>query len=245
MARKTKNVTRMKRLLEHTQVKPLPEWKHAFTAHRKIQKMTDKQFQVYSACIDHARGKSDIKKFFPLGDVSHIEELKKHDKDALDSLARNLGSKQQLSRWHRKLWSNASEKKAGGYGSALKSLGKGAVRVGKYIVSKGVQLAKAAWSTTKKFVQSMGRLGKKALKWVIDPANVSKIAGLIDLVKQGVSVAKLIADMGQAGPIPESELATVSDDKKKSVASVMDASDATSGDDSEDDGVTVGEMGED
>ena len=205
--------------------------------------MTDKQFQLYSAVIDHARGKSNIKHFYPLGDVSHLDELKKHDKDALDSLARNLGSKQQLSRWHRKLWSNAAEKEAGGYGATFV---RGAKTIAKYALKKGISLAKAAWSTTKKFASAMGRFGAKAAKWVVN--NQSKIAGFIELIKSGVSVAKMIADMGEAGPIPEAELATVSDEKKKKVSAVMDQAtddEGSSGDDSEDDGVTVGEMGED
>ena len=47
MARgKASEIRKVRKLLEHTQVKQLPEWKDAFSAHRQIQKMTDKQFQV-------------------------------------------------------------------------------------------------------------------------------------------------------------------------------------------------------
>ncbi len=241
MARgKAAQIRKIKKLLEHTQVKQLPKWENAYGAHRQIQKMTDKQFQVYSAVIDHHRKRANIKDFYPLADEKHIDDLKGEDSAAVDSLARNLGSKNQLARWHRKTWSNAMEKKGSGWASAAGSAVK---KTAKYLAEKGVSLAKAAWATTKKVVSSLGKLGNKALKWALDPNNQKKIANLIELVKQGIGVAQLIGGLGDSGPIPAKELETVSVEKKASVDAIMDDDDDdSSGDDSEDDGLTVGEM---
>jgi len=243
-----------KKLFEHTQVKPLPQWKNALQAHRQIQKMTDKQFQLYSAIIDHTRGKADIKKFYPMADVKLIDELKKENPEAIDSIARNLGSKNQLSRWHRKQWSNAvtkgkEQEEAGGWGSALssgaKAVGKTALKVGKFLAKHGVSAAKAAWNTVKKIGNQMKKIGVAAGKWFMDPGNQEMVGKFLELVKQGADVVNLIANMGAAGPIPAEELETVSVEKKSKVDALMDDSDyVSSGDDSEDEGLTVGEMGE-
>ena len=242
MARKKTKIAQVKKLLEHTKIKPLPEWKDAFTAHRQIQKMTDKQFQIYSAIVDHHRGKVDIKKFYPMVDTKHIDALKGVDKEALDSLARNMGSKGQLSRWHRKTWSHSM--KGGSIGSALKTGAKVTMKAAKYLAKKGVELAGKMWNTTKKVVSQLGKLGKSALTWALNPDNQKKIANLIELVKQGIGVAQLIGGLGDSGPIPAKELETVSADKKADVAALMDdTDDDTSGDESTDEeGKTVGEM---
>ena len=264
MARvRKKHQAQYNKLFEHTKVKPFPKWNNALQAHRQIQKMTDKQFQLYSAIIDHTRGKADIKKFYPMADMKLVDEMKGENPEAMDSLARNLGSKNQLSRWHRKVWSNATSKskfqvnmvtkggeKAGGIGSAMvsgaKAIGKGALKVGKYLAKHGASLAKKAWNTAKKVGTQMKKLGVAAGKWFMDPGNQSRVAQFIELVKQGAQVVDLIANMGAAGPIPAADLETVSVEKKNKVDALMDDSDyASSGDDSADEGgKTVGEMGD-
>ncbi len=262
MARvRKKHQAQYNKLFEHTRVKPFPKWNNALQAHRQIQKMTDKQFQLYSAIIDHTRGKADIKKFYPMVDMKLVDEMKGENPEALDSLARNLGSKNQLSRWHRKQWSNATgdgkskfqvdmQTKGAGLGSALvsgaKAVGKAAVKVGKFLAKHGASLAKKAWNTAKKVGAQMKKLGTAAAKWFMDPSNQSRVAQFIELVKQGAQVVDLIANMGAAGPIPAADLETVSIDKKNKVDALMDDSDyASSGDDSADEGgLTVGEMGD-
>lgn len=252
MARvRKKHQAQYNKLFEHTKVKPFPKWNNALQAHRQIQKMTDKQFQLYSAIIDHTRGKADIKKFYPMADMKLVDEMKGENPEAMDSLARNLGSKNQLSRWHRKQWSNATKggEKAGGIGSAIvsgaKAIGKGAMKVGKFLAKHGASLAKKAWNTAKKVGSQMKKLGSAAAKWFMDPSNQSRVAQFIELVKQGAEVVNLIANMGAAGPIPAADLETVSVEKKNKVDALMDDSDYASSDDSADEGgLTVGEMGD-
>ena len=111
------------------------------------------------------------------------------------------------------------------------------------MLSKGLKLGKAMWNTAKKFGVGMAKMGKKAFDWATNPKNLATIEKMIALVKQGVEVGQLIAGLGAAGPIPAAELKTVDAKKEAAVADVMDADDyVSSGDDSPDEGKTVGEM---
>lgn len=250
MARSKKALmAKAKKIFEHTQVKPLPKWKNAFQAHRQVQKMTDKQFQLYSAVIDHSRGKVVIKKFYPFIDTSLIDHLKNEDKETLDSLARNMGSKHQLSRWHRKVFSKQMSK-AGGWGSSIAKgaeyAGKGVVKVGKFLVKHGVRLVKKCWNSVKAVGRQLKKIGGKALKWVTNPANIETLEKIVKLIGDGAQVAKVIMDLGAAGPLPAADLPKVTEEQTKETEDILDAKDYASGDsgddEKDDEGKTVGEM---
>ena len=133
-------------LLRHSKIKAFPKWTGPASV-MDISKMTAKQHNLYSAIIDHVRGKSDIKDFYPLLETKQLEELKSHDPKILKKLSKHVGSKAALVRFHRRVFSEAKKlqdhMKAGG-------LGDSALKVARFLGEKGVQLAKAAWSTASK-----------------------------------------------------------------------------------------------
>ncbi len=248
--KKNKTTKKVSDLLQHTKVKPLAEWKNAHQAHKHIQKMDANQLALYSAVIDHARGKTDIKHMYPFADTKLIDAgFKDHDKHAIASLARNSGSANSLARWHRKVWAGASsgksfDKKASGIGSALKSGGKAIAKGAKWLASKGVSLAKAAWATTKKIGLQMKKMGAKATKWMLNPKNISKLNNIVELIKSGVSVVKMLQDMGAAGPLPADALDQVSKEHRSAVEDILgDDSESSSADEDDDEGgMTLEEM---
>ena len=206
-----------KRLLEHSKIKPLPKWTGPSSI-MNINKMTEKQHALYSAIIDHVRGKGNIKDFYPLIDEKHLEELKSHDPKILKKLAKHTGSKASLVRFHRRVFSEAKrlddEKKAGGFGST-------AAKVGKFLAEKGVALAKAAWSTTAKVAKNLAKIGAKAAKWVVN--NPQKVAQLVNLVKSGIEIGKAIGDMA-GGPVSSADLSHIKLEQKQSVDKALEES---------------------
>ncbi len=212
----------LKQLLAHTQVKKFPVWKNTGNAHQAILNLSPKQLALYSAIVDHSKNKTDIKQLYPtISDesIKAIDDLKNHDKHALDSLARNSGSKNSLARWHRKVWSKSLDKTAGGF---MSSVGK----AGKYLASKGVSLAKSAWKTASKVAMQLKKVGAAALQWALNPKNMEKIAGMIALIQQGIEVGKAISKMGQGGPpVDQAELDNVGQEKKDAVNAALETTD--------------------
>ena len=205
-----------KRLLEHSKIKPLPKWSGPASI-LNISNMTPKQHNLYSAIIDHVRGKGNIKDFYPLIDEKHLEELKSHDPKLLKKLAKHTGSKASLVRFHRRVFSEAKkmdEKKGGGLGST-------AAKVGKFLAEKGVALAKAAWSTTAKVAKNLAKIGAKAAKWVVQ--NPQKVAQLVNLVKSGIEIGKAISDMA-GGPVNAADLSHIKIDQMQSVDKALQES---------------------
>ena len=205
-----------KRLLEHSKIKPLPKWTGPASI-MNISKLTTKQHNLYSAIIDHVRGKSDIKDFYPLIDEKHLEQLKSHDPKILKKLAKHTGSKAALVRFHRRVFSEAKKldgKKAGGFGET-------ALKVGKFLAEKGVALAKSAWTTTAKVAKNLAKLGAKAANWVI--SNPQKVAQLVNLVKSGIEIGKAIGDMA-GGPVSSADLSHIKIEQKQSVDKALEES---------------------
>ena len=209
----------IKKYLEHSKVQKFPEWSGPSSV-MDISKLTKKQHALYSSIIDHARGKTDIKDWYPMLDTKIIDELKEHDPKALKSLAKHTGSPAALTRWHRRVFS--AQKQAGGLGSA-------AAKVGAFLVEKGVPLAKAAWNTAAKAAKSLAKLGAKAAKWVVN--NPQKVAQLVNLVKSGIEIGKAIGDMS-AGPVQAADLSHINLQTRHAVLDALEESETES--DSED-----------
>jgi len=176
-----------------------------------LSKLTDKQHQLYSAVIDHARGKSDARTWYPGLDHRIIEDarLAEDHPEAIKSLARNTGSKQALGRWHRKVYG-----KAGGIGST-------AAKIGTFLVEKGVSLAKKAWSTASACAKSLARLGQKALTWVAN--NPKKIQNIVSLIKDGISIGQALGQM-TGGPIAPTQYQNIDPQQTKEVDAVIESS---------------------
>ena len=213
----------IKRLLAHSKIKPFPKWTGPASI-LDIHKLTSKQLALYSAILDHVRGKANITDFYPLLKPSDLDHLKKHDPEILKKLAHHAGSRASLVRFHRRVFSEANKlKQAGGFAAT-------ATKVGSFLAEKGVSLAKAAWNTASKAAKSLARLGAKAAKWVVN--NPEKVANLVELVKSGLEIGKVIADMGGAGPVSSADLSRVSIERVHSVDKALQESSTES--DSED-----------
>ena len=211
-----------KKLIAHSKIKPFAKWTGPASL-MDISKLSPKQHALYSAIIDHVRGKADIKDFFPLVDEKDLEELKEHDPKILKKLAKHTGSKAALVRFHRRVFSEAEKlKSAGGIGSTV-------AKVSTFLAEKGVALAKAAWSTASKVAKNLAKIGAKAAKWVVE--NPKKIANIVELVKSGLEIGKVIHDMSQ-GPVSAADLSHISMDKIQDVDKALDESSTES--DSED-----------
>ena len=205
----------IRKYLAHSKVKPFPKWTGPSSV-MDISKLTNKQHALYSAIVDHARGKTDIGDWYPMLDKKILKNLEEHHPKALKSLAKHTGSKAALTRWHRRVFTAARKaKEAGGFGSA-------AAKVGTFLAEKGVSLAKAAWSTAAKAAKSLAKLGAKAAKWVVE--NPQKIAQLVNLVKSGIEIGNAISKMGSGGPIDPKILEHVNIQQKQSVDAALEES---------------------
>ena len=205
----------IRKYLAHSKVKPFPKWTGPSSV-MDISKLTNKQHALYSAIVDHARGKTDIGDWYPMLDKKILKNLEEHHPKALKSLAKHTGSKAALTRWHRRVFTAARKaKEAGGFGST-------AAKVGTFLAEKGVSLAKAAWSTAAKAAKSLAKLGAKAAKWVVE--NPQKIAQLVNLVKSGIEIGNAISKMGSGGPIDPKILEHVNIQQKQSVDAALEES---------------------
>ena len=164
--------------------------------------------------IDHARGKSDARTWYPGLDHRIIEDarLAEDHPEAIKSLARNTGSKQSLGRWHRKVYGKAG--KAGGFGST-------AAKIGSFLLEKGVSLAKKAWSTASACAKSLAKLGQKALTWVA--SHPKEIQNIVSLIKDGISIGQALGQMS-AGPIQKTDYANIDPGQRKDVDDVIESS---------------------
>ena len=201
----------IRKYLAHSKIKSFPKWSGPSSV-MDISKLTKKQHALYSSVIDHARGKTDINDWYPMLDTKLIDELKQHDRKALKSLAKHTGSPASLTRWHRRVFS--AQKRAGGFGSA-------AAKVGKFLVEKGVPLAKSAWNTAAKCAKSLAKLGAKALKWTVE--HPEKVAQLVNLVKSGIEIGNAISKIGK-GPIDQASLEHVDVQQQHSVDAALEES---------------------
>ena len=213
--RSTKHHKEIKKYLAHSKVKPFPAWEGPSSV-MDISKLDKKQHALYSSIVDHARGKTDINDWYPMLDSKMIDPLKKHNPEALKSLAKHTGSPASLTRWHRRVFS--AQKQAGGFGSA-------AAKVGAFLVEKGVPLAKAAWNTAAKAAKSLAKLGAKAAKWVVN--NPQKVAQLVNLVKSGIEIGKAIGDMS-AGPVQAADLSHINLQTRTAVEDALEESETES-----------------
>ncbi len=236
---------KMTKLLQHTKVKAFPKWKNTGHAVNTVQNMDKNQTLFYQACLDHARGKSDITDFYPGLSPATVKDIVSHrDHPALDSLARNAGSQTGLARWHRQQFTKATSKKAGNWAT---SAGKKVVAGIAYAAEKGVELAKKFWGTVQSAARELKKFGQKAAAWVA--RNPEKISKMIGLVAQGFQVYKAIKELSGDQVIPEDVEEKVSDDKKAKVEALMKAESKDEDDDEwtdseaeSDDGMTVEEM---
>ncbi len=258
---------KMTKLLQHTKVKAFPKWKNTGHAVNTVQNMDKNQTLFYQACLDHARGKSDITDFYPGLSPATVKDIESHsDHPALDSLARNAGSSSGLARWHRQQFTKSAggwvqlDKKGGlkeslTKGVKLKKAGNWATSAGKklvagiaYAAEKGVELAKKFWGTVQSAARELKKFGQKAAAWVA--RNPEKISKMIGLVAQGFQVYKAIKELSGDQVIPEDVEEKVSADKKAKVEALMkseskdedDGDEWTDSDAESDDGMTVEEM---
>ena len=228
-------------LLAHQKgIKQLPEWKNHHDMLHKVGKMTAKQHALYTACLDHVAGDTNIHDHYIGLKEDLFDDLKKQDKKALADLQKHSGSQLELQRWHRKA---VSHKLAGsmfsGVGSAIasgaKSIGsaavKGVKKVGSWLAEKGVNLAQSAWNTAKKAVAGLKQIGGKAMAWFNE--DPKRLVQLMEVVKSGVSIVQALQGSG-AGKELEKE-AGVSEERQTQITSVLDDTDTDDTDEDEED----------
>jgi len=216
-------------LLAHQKgIKQLPDWTNHHDMLHKVGKMTAKQHALYTACIDHVMGDANIHDHYIGIKEDIFDDLKKQDKKALADLQKNSGSQLALQRWHRKAVSH--KLRAGGWASGIgsafvsgvKSTGKAALsgvkKVGSFLLDKGMNLARSAWSTVKSAAAGLQKIGGKVMTWFNE--DPKRLVQLMEVVKSGVSIVKALQQSG-AGKELEKE-AGVSEERQTQITSVLD-----------------------
>ena len=216
-------------LLAHQKgIKQLPDWTNHHDMLHKVGNMTKKQHALYTACIDHVMGDTNIHDHYIGIQESIFDDLKKQDKKALADLQKNSGSQLALQRWHRKAVSH--KMRAGGMfsgigsaiGSAARTTGKaalsGAKKLGSWLAEKGMNLAQSAWNTAKSAVAGLKKIGGKVMNYFNE--DPKRLVQLMEVVKSGVSIVQALQQSG-AGKELEKE-AGVSEERQSQMLSVLD-----------------------